>query len=196
REPSALRGVLTLIPERPMPVIRTILLFLFSTLAVAADPVSRLKSFDLDAMDRSVDACEDFYRYACAGWQKANPIPPDQTRWGRFDVLREYNRALLPPLLEKVAAKTSYRHADEQKIADYYATCMDDVGADRKGLEPAWPWLKKFDEMKTTSDLVPVIADLHQQRVNALFAFGSSPKLHDAANVGAWADQGGLGLPN
>jgi len=58
-------------------------------------PVSRPKSFDLDAMDKSVNPCQDFYEYACGNWRKKNPIPPDQARWGRFNELAEYNRQLL-----------------------------------------------------------------------------------------------------
>ena len=44
--------------------------------------------FDMSAMDKSVDPCADFFRYACASWMAKNPIPPDQSRWGRFDQLQ------------------------------------------------------------------------------------------------------------
>ena len=44
-------------------------------------------------------------------------------------MLREYNRASLRQILEKAAAKTTYDAPDEQKIGDYYASCMDQSGA-------------------------------------------------------------------
>src|SRR3954471_22169845 len=88
----------------PMRFVLLVSLAFFGASVFAAEP-ARLKSFDVDAMDRSVEACEDFYAFACGNWEKANPIPPDQSRWGRFDKLREYNLALLRDILEKAAAK-------------------------------------------------------------------------------------------
>lgn len=179
-----------------MRLVCGLLLFSISLCAIAADPALRMKSLDLDAMDRSADPCQDFFTYACGGWQKRNPMPADQTRWGRFDMLREYNRAFLRQILEKAAAKRSYSDPNEQKIGDYYGTCIDQDATSRKGLAPAWAWLKAIDAIETRDDIARVIVDLHKQRVTALFAFGSSPRLHDAAMIGAWADQGGLSLPN
>ena len=49
------------------------------------------KIFDLNAIDKTVDPCNDFYLYACGNWNKNNPIPSDQVRWGRFNELADYN---------------------------------------------------------------------------------------------------------
>jgi putative endopeptidase len=40
-----------------------------------------LKVFDPTLIDKSVDPCDNFYRYSCNGWFKHNPLPADQTRY-------------------------------------------------------------------------------------------------------------------
>src|SRR5215467_1038605 len=111
---------------------------IFLTTAVFAQ---KAPGFDPGALNRAVDPCVNFYQFACGGWMTANPIPSDQSRWGRFDVLQENNRTILQNLLETASSARANRSATEQKIGDYYAACMDQKTIDAKGLTPLKPEL-------------------------------------------------------
>ena len=84
----------------------------------------------LDAIDRSADACTDFFQYACGAWMAKNPVPADRSSWGRFDELQERNNETLRKILEAAAAG---RDPAARKIGDYYASCMDETAINAKG---------------------------------------------------------------
>jgi endothelin-converting enzyme/putative endopeptidase len=175
-----------------------------TTASGAASPQSQMyveptmaytPSLDVTAMDRSVDPCVDFYTYSCGGWQKSNPIPPDQTSWSVYGKLYEDNLAYLRAILEQAAAAKN-RDAVTQKIGDYYAACMDETRVEKRGAKPIWPALVEIQGLQNLREMAPLIARLHLAGETMLFGSGSQqdPDNSDAMIVGL--NQGGLGLPD
>ena len=151
--------------------------------------------FSVGSIDNSISPCDDFYLYACGSWIKENPIPSDQSRWGRFNELAERNSRILKDVLETTNAK-KIRSAIEQQIGDYFSACMDEKAAADKGAAPLKPVLDRIAALKEVSGLAELAGFLHRTGAGALFTFYSSPDNKNAQRVIAQADQGGLTLPD
>ena len=155
-----------------------------------------LTSMDLSAIDRSVDPCTDFFEFACGGWRKANPIPGDKARWGRFDQLAEYNRYTLRDILEKASSPSAKRTPIEAQVGDMYASCMDQSTIDARGLTPITGDLDAIAAAKTKSDLARELGSLRAPGVPGPFGFWVGVDLRDSTRTLVNVDQGGTTLPD
>ncbi|HET8667160.1 MAG TPA: M13 family metallopeptidase, partial [Terriglobales bacterium] len=153
-------------------------------------------SFDVNALDKSVDPCVNFYKFACGTWMANNPIPGDKTRWGRFDELAEHNRAILHTILETYSKPQIKRDAVQQKVGDYYGSCMDEKAINAAGNKPVQPELQRINAIKNRSELIAEMAHLYKEGVRTLFGFGAGPDLHDASIEIAHVMDGGITLPD
>jgi len=149
---------------------------------------------DLKAIDKAIDPCTDFYQYACGTWMKDNPIPKDESRWGRFDELQQRNQLILRQIAEDSEAHTS-RSALDQKVGDFYGSCMAIDEIDKMGTQPIEPGLKRIASLASKKDLANEVANLQKRQVGVFFNFGFSPDPNNARMGIADLDQGGLGLP-
>ncbi len=154
-------------------------------------------SLDLTSMDKSVEPCVNFYRFACGGWQSKNPIPSDQTSWSVYAKLYQDNLNFLHGILEQAASDTNRRDVVTQEVGDYYAACMDDALVERRGLSAVQSQLDAIAKLKSTRELPPLIVRLQLVYGRSiLFAAGSTQDPDNSEQIIAELDQGGLGLPD
>jgi putative endopeptidase len=152
--------------------------------------------FSPDLLDKDIDPCKDFFAYACSKWIAKNPIPADRSSWGRFNELQQRGEYVVREILEKASAQRSDRSASEQKIGDYYASCVDESAVEKAGTKPLDPDLKAIAALKSKDDLPQEIVRLHRQGNDVLFNFDSGADFKNASQIIAQADQGGMGMPD
>ncbi len=155
----------------------------------------RLPGLSTAFIDKSVDPCVDFFKYACGNFDKLHPIPPDRASFGTITLLMDYNQSILHQILDKAAAGGAARTPNEQKVGDYYASCLDTAAIDKAGLRPLQPELDRIAALKSKDDLAALLAHDQLIGVNAFLNFGEQEDFANASQQIAAVDQGGLGLP-
>jgi endothelin-converting enzyme/putative endopeptidase len=178
-----------------IPVLAVAPLFGQTSAPATSPSKTELRVFDPSLIDKSVDPCENFYRYSCNGWFKRNPLPPDQASYGRFTELYEQNRLELKKILEQAAVPSPSRTPNEQKIGDEYASCMNTAAIDKLGIAPLQPELDRIAALKSATELPALLAHLHAIGVDAFFGARSDQDFADSSSVISSYDAGGLGLP-
>jgi len=178
--------------------------------AAAADETKdapKLSHFDPTLVDKTLNPCDDFYKYACNKWIAANPIPADQVYWSTGSGLELWNDTVLRETLEANSKNDPQRSPVQKKIGDYWAACMDESGIEAAGLKPLQPELERIAALKSKKEITLEIAHLHHlfpgawaqsdnQTNSPFFGFTGQQDYDDASKVVAQIDQGGLSLPS
>ena len=157
-------------------------------------PMLSRSGIDLTSLDKSANPCDDFYQFACGGWIKNHPAPPDQPRYGRFDELQDRNNAILRDILDEASKPTAA--PELKKVGDYYASCMAETAIDAKGKAPLTPDLLRVAAIKDKADIPAVVGHMHTVGMSGFFGFGAAPDFKDATQYMLIFGQGGLGLPD
>lgn len=134
-------------------------------------------------MDTSIRPGDNFYDYATLGWQKANPIPDDYSRYGSFEILHDTNLQRVREIAE----------TDTGKIGTLYSIAMNEEKLNSDKIAPVKKYLDEIDEIKTKSELPTYLGKMHH--FSSAFwgdgvALDEKNSEYYLYNIG----QGGLGL--
>jgi putative endopeptidase len=181
--------------------------FLLSALLVLpfAATADTSHSIDLSAIDKAVAPGNDFYAYANGNWLKRTAIPPDQARWGSFNILNEEAQKRTRGLIEQ-AAKGAEPGSEAEKVGDFYAGFMDERTIEARGLDPLRQHLKEIAAIGDKRALAHMIGSSLRADVDPLnntnyhtenlFGIWVAPGFSDSDHYAAYLLQGGLGIPS
>ena len=161
------------------------------TIMTASCSKQQTTGIDLQNLDTTVIAQNDFYRYACGGWMERNPLTAEYSRFGSFDKLAENNRKQLNELIEGIAAKPQRQGTLGQKIADIYNLAMDTTRRNAEGIEPL---RESLDAIVAISDRSQLSLALGKSMDYALWAmYVDADELNSSMNI-LKTYQAGFGL--
>ncbi|MCB2050622.1 MAG: M13 family metallopeptidase [Novosphingobium sp.] len=148
---------------------------------------------DLTQIDPAIRPGDDFNAYVNSKWVKANPIPPEFSRYGAFTMLSEKSQADVKSLMDELLASKEPDSALDAELVDAYKAYMNRGAINKAGIGPARPWLNAIQEAQGLGGLselfgapgIPSPID---------FAVTIDDKDPDSYIIGMGT--GGLGLPD
>lgn len=160
--------------------------------------IPKKKFIDASNMDLNYKPGNDFNLYASGTWIKNNPVPAKETRWGSFNVLRDFNiNAVKNILIEAENDKTAKPGSVKRRIGDFYAAGMDSIGIEKLGASPILPELAKVASVTSLEDIISEAAIMRTQGLGSpLFSFYVGQDRKEATKLIAQLGQGGTTLPD
>ena len=164
--------------------------------ATNGDKQAVVPAIDINNFDESIARNDDFYQWATGGWQKNNPLKPEYSRYGSFDVLRENNEIRINELFSQMSNSKAEFGSVEQKISDLYKMGLDEERLNREGAEPIREAVNAILATTEREALLASIPALHTDGVGLFFAAYPAADLEDSNMTIFYIEQGGLCMGN
>jgi putative endopeptidase len=167
---------------RRIPFLPALALALFSTVPTRAADSAAGSGLSLEDLDESVAPGDDFFTYANGGWLKRTEIPPDRSSLGVFAMLADLTNRRTADLIRQTTGPAG---SDAAKIADYYASYLDEAAIDARGLEPLQPALDRIAAIADRQALGHELGSELRADVDAI----NNTRLHTPNLLGLWVAQ-------
>ena len=177
--------------------MKRIILFAATLACMAAcqnNNTTKVPAIDLNNFDLSVAPNADFYQYATGGWQKNNPLKPEFSRYGSFDVLRENNEKRINELFQEMSKLQAAPGSVEQKISDLYKMGLDSTRLNAEGATPLQGDLQLVEGLTDRAQLPTLLAKIHMSMGNPFFGIGVMADLMDSNVNTLYVAQSGLSM--
>src|SRR5579863_1032793 len=142
---------------------------LTASLLASAAPAPLGSGIDTQYIDDTVRAQDDFYRHVNGKWLANTTIPPDRGRYGSLDMVTDTVWDQLRSIVDSLRQPVDAVDANRQTIANLYASFMDEITLERRGLTPLTTEFATIDAVKHKSQMAKVVARFNRIGVIAPF---------------------------
>ena len=157
-------------------------------------PAALTAGIDLANLDTTYLAGTDFYRYACGGWIKNNPLTDEYSQYGSFTVLAENNRKQIQGLIEELAAAQHEAGSVAQKVGDLYKIAMDSVKLNQDGIAPIKAELDEIAALKDKKDVYALLGSLERRGITSYLGTGVGADQMNSDMNAVYTSQAGLSM--
>ena len=158
-------------------------------------PPAPKSGLDVQSYDAAIRPQDDLFRHVNGKWLATTEIPADRSAWGSYMTLRDNVQTELRGLVE-TAGKKPGASAEENKIADLYASFMDESRLATLGAKPLAGDFARVAGIKATQDIAALMAYFARIGINAPLIAYVNQDARDATQYAVGLYQGGLGLPD
>jgi putative endopeptidase len=155
-----------------------------------------ISGIDVQYVDDSVRAQDDLFKHINGKWLATTEIPADKPSYGSFDQLFDDSEAKLRSIVDGSQSSTASKDADQRRIADLYASFMDEAALEGLGLRPLNAELAKIDALKDKKEIAGLIAHFNQIGVTAPYTPAVHQDAKDSSKYVFDLGQDGLGMPD
>ena len=152
---------------------------------------------DLENIDQSVRAQDDFFYHINGKWLERTEIPGDKSNYGSFTALYEQSQAALKKVMEAAAKNTTAEAgSDEAKLGAFYNSYMDTAALEEKGVDAIKPYLAQIDDVAEKGGLEALMAQVRIQGGTTPFSWYVNNDAKNSSQYALYVSQSGLGLPD